>query len=778
MRNSPDTPPVSSAMRTTPDAQRSNTALPNSAANPTRSASHEAPDRVPFLRLSLRNLRVSLQDFSIYFITQVLGVAIFYAFNATASTLHERDLSAMQERMVNLLDTAVKVISVLVGIVLAFLIIYANHFLLRRRKKELGTYLILGMRRGQVSRMIVIESFLVGMAALAAGLLLGIAVSQVLSSVAANLFMAPMDDFVIAVSAKAVGLTCGFFCAVFAASIVLNLIVMNARRLVTLLRGDSTNATNALRNVPISVAVFAVGVAAAAWGGWLITEAELNPTERTSWIAGALCLLGTVLIFWGAAGALLVGAKRFPRFYLREKNLVALRGVGARVNQAFISLSVICLMLFVSFTCLSAGLSMMITENRHIASISQRDVSMNATFSSNYGADSRRPPHGEAIAAHDAPIATPDLYAELTARMPSIAEVIGEHVQVATYLAGMPTLDTALSTGGNAEAAYTAQCGAKASNAHIFRKPVEVVPASSVNAMLATSDKPQLSLSGNDTVLWIRSVTCPTYWEQEMSTPHTFSALGSQLQSTTAKFTDGSTGENYVTDIDGMFAGAGTLIVSDEWFHQHESELYVAQISLSLMYNTSRKEGDRALLAAVRPYQYDVTHPDSAVVLSDLLPPTLGGTDSLWILWTTAQMLVEQSRGTVAIYAFIAMYISIVMLIAATSILALQQLTDAATDIPRYQLLERLGTTRQAITGILARRVGIFFFLPAVVALAYTGIILNAFLKQATVHFPDFDHATWAIPLAAALGVYCLYYLATVATARSIVHRARVERTG
>ena len=141
------------------------------------------------MKLALRNVRRSVRDYAVYFVTLTLGVAVFYAFNAIGDS---RVLFEAQEGAANvflasgasIFDILVLVMtyfSIVVAVVLGFLVLYANRFVVRARKKEFGTYLLLGMSPRQVSSVVLMESLIVGVIALVVGLGLGFLISQAIA---------------------------------------------------------------------------------------------------------------------------------------------------------------------------------------------------------------------------------------------------------------------------------------------------------------------------------------------------------------------------------------------------------------------------------------------------------------------------------------------------------------------------------------------------------------------------------------------------------------------
>ena len=129
-------------------------------------------------KLSLSNIKKSIKDYAIYFVTLVLGVCIFYIFNSVDSQTAMLSLESSKSEMIGLLTELLSYVSVFVSFILGFLIIYASRFLIKKRNKEFGIYMTLGMSKGKISRLLLIETFLIGVISLTVGLFLGVILSQ------------------------------------------------------------------------------------------------------------------------------------------------------------------------------------------------------------------------------------------------------------------------------------------------------------------------------------------------------------------------------------------------------------------------------------------------------------------------------------------------------------------------------------------------------------------------------------------------------------------------
>ena len=94
-----------------------------------------------FFKLALKNVTKSIKDYTVYFLTMTFGVCLFYMFNSIDSQTAMLQLSASQYESMKMLTQAISYVSIFISIILGFLIVYANQFLIKRRKKELGVYM-------------------------------------------------------------------------------------------------------------------------------------------------------------------------------------------------------------------------------------------------------------------------------------------------------------------------------------------------------------------------------------------------------------------------------------------------------------------------------------------------------------------------------------------------------------------------------------------------------------------------------------------------------------
>ena len=168
-----------------------------------------------FFKLIIKNVYKNLRDYLIYFLTLMLAVSLFYAFNSIADQPAFLEMSMTRALLYEQLGKMISALSVVISIVLAFLIIYANQFLLKRRKKELGIYMMLGMKKGRISRIFAGETLCVGVIALGVGLIFGFILSQGASLIALKLFAIELDKYQLVFSIGAFQQTVICFALIF-----------------------------------------------------------------------------------------------------------------------------------------------------------------------------------------------------------------------------------------------------------------------------------------------------------------------------------------------------------------------------------------------------------------------------------------------------------------------------------------------------------------------------------------------------------------------------------
>ena len=289
-------------------------------------------------KLSVKNIRKSLKDYAIYFMTLILGVAIFYIFNSLDSQQAMTDLTSSKKEIISLMITMLSGVSVFVSCILAFLIVYANNFLIKRRKKEFGVYMTLGMGKGQISRILVGETFLIGLLSLAVGLFIGVLGAQFMSVLVVKMFEVDMESYVFVFSKAAFFKTILYFGIMYLAVLVFNTVSISKCSLIDLLSAG-------------------------------------KKAEQIKMKKPAVCL-ATFLFFWSLSGFLLHMMQRNRKYYLKDLNAFVLRQINSKVNTTVVAMTIICIMLFMTITVLSSGLGINHSFRESLMELTPVDVNV------------------------------------------------------------------------------------------------------------------------------------------------------------------------------------------------------------------------------------------------------------------------------------------------------------------------------------------------------------------------------------------------------------------
>ena len=318
-----------------------------------------------FSKLAVKNVGRSFRDYGVYFLTVAFGVCLFYVFNALETQTVIRYLSSHQrQELVGAIQQLIGVLSVFVWFVLAFLILYASGFLVRRRSREMGTYLMLGMERWQVARLLLAETAVTALVALAVGLALGVVLSQALSVFTAGLFAVPQTEFQFSVSLPALLRTILAFVGIFLLVMLYHAFTVSRRKLIDLLRARRVNQELKVRSLGMSVVLFLVGCTLLVVAYAMLLTRGLLRVDSLFWVMIGLGSLGTLLFFRALSGFLLRLCQSNKKLYYKNLNMFILRQFNASINTTYRSMTVICLMLLlaIGITATSVGLNNTVTQ--------------------------------------------------------------------------------------------------------------------------------------------------------------------------------------------------------------------------------------------------------------------------------------------------------------------------------------------------------------------------------------------------------------------------------
>lgn len=666
-----------------------------------------------FCNLVAGNVRRHLRDYGIYFLTLTLSVALFYAFNAVGEQQAFLELSLTKALLFEQMSALIRVLSVLIALVLGFLVLYANRFLLRRRQKEFGICLLLGMGKGRLAALFTAETLCVGALAFAAGLVVGLALAQVLALASMRLFVVDLSQFRAVFSPASLRLTALCYGLIYLVTLAANLAGLTRLRLVELLAAARRNEAVG-RPAPLRTGLTALlGLGCAAGGLAVFWTRGVLPSRTDShfqWAAGLLAV-GTVALFSAGAVAVVGWLSRRPAFYRKGLNSFVVRQVAARLHSNALTLSVVCALLTVVLVMATVGPSTAMAMGRLTDQSTPYDLNVQSTLDPDLDLAAYLTEQGFPVDEYC------ESYAQITVRAAdslTYGELFaGQRVDLWPVDAGMDLLNT----------------------------PVTVVSLSDYNTAMELQGRPAVTLEADQYLLSGNYEGTLAYLKATLRADPVLTIAGVQLHSAS----DAPLGVTwYMTQIGNN--DRGSLIVPDA----------VA----------ARLGGDSiaVLLAQYRPE----TDPDAA--LAALAP--LGADLHSGLRYAERRMMEDAYFGSNAMVVFLCCYLGVLFLLICAALLALKQLTDMADSLPRYRLLQKLGADSRAIARALWQQIAVYFGAPLALATVYT-LVLGAQAAR-TVEQNMNLHLTADLWLAfALLGlVYGGYFLATWSACRRMAREA------
>lgn len=345
--------------------------------------------------ISLKNIRKSFKNYLIFFITTIFGVAIFYVFNSLSDQAVMLKINESNVSLIDTLGSIMSVISVFVAVVLGFLIVYANTFLIKRRNKEFGIYLILGMGKVKVATILIIETVVIGIISMAVGLVAGIVASQGMSILIANLFEADMTKFQFVVSKAAIMKTILYFCIMYGVVLVLDIIVSGKQRLINLINSGKKGEKEINRNPVLCFIVFIIACILLGTAYYKVT-AGMEDIDSIAGVATQIVkgIVGTFLLMFSISGLFLLLVRAKKKFYYKKLNAFTTREISSKINTAVFSAGIISLMMFFSICCLSTVFSVKKSIDNNIKKLIPVDIQYETLHTSDAAND---PPIDELV---------------------------------------------------------------------------------------------------------------------------------------------------------------------------------------------------------------------------------------------------------------------------------------------------------------------------------------------------------------------------------------------
>ncbi len=691
-------------------------------------------------KLSVKNMKKSFKDYAIYFLTLVLGVAIFYMFNSLDSQQAMLEVSQSQREIIKLMVTMLSFVSVFVAIILGLLIVYANNFLINRRKREFGIYMTLGMGKRQISRIILFETILVGVLSLIAGLIIGIFASQFMSILVGKLFEADMSKFEFVFSKPACVKTCIYFAVMYVAVMFFNTFTVSKYKLINLLNASKKNETIKIKNPFVSILVFLLALGMLGYAYWKVTGG-VNTLSTADKLLPIIIfgIVGTIAVFWSLSGFILKVIQSSRNTYLKDTNMFVLRQLNNKINTTVVSMSVICLMLFMTISILSSSLALQNTMKKDLIEMTPVDINLYKTANLpekylSYGT------YGKEI------IATPEAREDSKYPVSYSLKNCGydmsklkDIIEIPIYACDEWAMKDSL---GNYYKEAKLQFSRLA-----YDTPETIVKISDYNKIAKQYGQEQYTLNDDEYIVVCDFDGMENIRNRALTEGVKITFTGKEYHS---KYNECKKG--FIT-MSTSHTNTGIILVPDncnlkeEWKEQH---------LLSANYNVKTEEEKQKI-------EEDFTNKNSSLITQlENKGIKLDGISKI--------SLVESSVGVATIVLFIAIYLGIIFLIASSAILALKQLTESSDNRQRYIILRKIGCDEKMINQALFRQIFIFFMLPLILAIVHSIFGIQFVMTMMSVlASPEQLLPSVTATVVIISVIYGLYFLATYYGSKNII---------
>lgn len=684
-------------------------------------------------KISLKNIRKSLKDYTVYFFTLILGVAIFYVFNAIDSQSVMLDVRENMMDIIKLMNDMLSGVSVFVSCILGFLIIYASRFLIKRRNKEFGIYLTLGMSKRKISAILFFETLLIGIVSLVAGLVIGTILSQFMSVIVANMFDADMTKFKFIFSMKACVKTLIYFAIMYVLVMIFNTFSISKCKLIDLLNAGKKTEKVTMKNPVICTIVFVIGVGILSYAYWMVTRGvrTLNTFDKIG-IPIALGCVATFLIFWSVSGFMIRIFTSIKSVYYKGVNSFVLRQFCSKINTTVFSTTVICIMLFITISVLSAALSMKDSLSKDLDSMCPVDVQL-AKYS--YDAMSEAYATSQDMNEKDREMLEDSKLSIIETLNNSGFDAQKYFKDVAEYNiynTGLTVKDT-LGDINTDDYQFIADTIMPVMTIGDYNSVARLYG----NSTYELNDDEYIIVADYKNMVMIRN--------QALKKGITLSVNGKEYKPRYNECKDG------FVHIGVQNMNDGILVVPDNAVKPQQ----VRNMGLSADYRADTKEERYSIETQLDNLMKNISFKKS------------------FISWNSRIDLAESSVGLGALVTFIALYLGIIFLISSAAILALRELSDSADNKERYGMLRKLGVDERMIDMALFKQIGIFFAFPLILALIHSvfGIkFINIIL--ATMGMSSMA-ASIGLTLAFVAVIYGGYFLITYLCSRSIIRPVR-----
>ncbi|WP_415349924.1 ABC transporter permease [Clostridium perfringens] len=621
-----------------------------------------------YFKLAFKNIKKSYKNYVIYFLTLIFGICIFYTFNSIESQSVMMELNEQKQSAFMMAEQLIGYFSVFIAFVLGFLIVYANNYLIKRRKKEFGIYMTLGMENGSLSKMIFLETLFIGAISLGIGVVLGIMLSQALSVLTAYMFQVDLTKFQFVFSPLGFKRTVLCFSIIYLVVLIFNFISVRKIKLIDLLTASKRNEKPTIKNLWVSVILFLVSVGILGIAYYkVIHDGIAFASFNALGLPILLGCIGTFIFFYSLTGFFLKVIQGNKKFYLRDLNMFVMKQISSKINTTFVSLSFICLMLFLAICTFSGGLGINRAINADLKDLTKFDV----TFWSNSGENIEK------------------LLKEKNIDISNIAKedsnmiMYGSGVKYSNFLSkeGMTAMKNYFPVANDNDILVIGEKGYNNTLKLLGKEPVNLKE----NQYLAVGNIDEMKKWVNESLENGNMDQMKKWVNKSSENGKKINISGKTLEPANKKY------ENINLYNFTMKGDILIFVVKDSLLEGLKA--VSSRFNMMLKDNSNTKEELESIRdQLVESQVYSITKKE----------------------------IYDNAAGLGATMAYLGIYLGLIFIITSAVVLAIQQLTESTDNVERYRLLKEIGVDQKMINKAIFTQVGVYFMLPLSLAIVHS----------------------------------------------------------
>lgn len=496
-----------------------------------------------------------------------------------------------------------------------------------------------------------------------------------------------MSNFEFVFSKGACIKTCIYFAIMYLAVVFFNSFTVSRYKLINLLNNSKKNEKVKMKNPVVCILVFLLSCCGLGYAYYIVTKKifKLNGLDETTLFIAIAVLIGvitTILIFWSISGLALKIVQTKKNTYLKGTNMFVLRQLHNKINTTVISMSVICLMLFMTITALSSSLALKNSMQKDLEKMTPVDINLMKTANlENYSGDEN---YYSITEKEDSKKPITYTLKESGFDINLFKDVIEAPIYSLDSLTWEKTLGS------------TASEIRKQFPLMNLETSEHIMKISDYNKIAKLYGLKEYTLEDNEYLIISNYESIANIRNMGLSSGALININGKDYKPKYKECKDG------FIQISTSHTNVGIILVPDNTlFNEGDQKLWF----LAANYNTKDKN---------RKKEISLIFSDNSDFMQNL------GVFTNTLRSETKTGITESSVGLSTIVVFIAIYLGVIFLIVSCAVLALKQLTESSDNKQRYIILRKIGCDEKMINSALFKQIAIFFMLPLVLAIIHS----------------------------------------------------------